>query len=48
MISLLAFDSEKVSEGFRADVGYIRQAAYKEANFWTRKAFRFDSTIRLN
>ncbi len=38
---------KKVSEGFRADVGYIRQAAYKEANFWTRKAFRFDNTVRL-
>jgi len=38
---------KKVGEGFRSDVGLIRQAAYKDANFWTRKAFRFEDSIRL-
>lgn len=37
----------EISDGFRADVGYIRQAAFKDINFWTRKALRFENTIRL-
>lgn len=37
----------EISDGFRADVGYLRQAAFKDINFWTRKAFRFKDTIRL-
>lgn len=37
----------KISDAFRADVGYIRQAAFKEVNYWTRKALRFDQIVRL-
>jgi len=38
---------KRVSEGFRADAGLIRQSAYKDVNFWTRKTFRYQDVIRL-